>query len=93
MDKRELSRADIRRAIREELAPQLETLQALAGERGPGSGALRAVRRGDVQRVGAIALTSAHVTSAPTAADFNKVVDDIKALAALIERMAAAFQG
>lgn len=85
------SRQDIQRIVREELAPQLENLQALVGERGPD--AKKAVRRGDVARIGPIALTSARVTAAPTMADHNKVVDDIKALAAAIERLGAAFSG
>ena len=85
------TKQDIQRAVRDALASNLQTLQTMAGERGPEK--LKAVRRGDVPRIGAIALTSAHVSSAPTMADHNKVVDDIKALAALIERLGAAFSG
>lgn len=86
-----LSRQDIARLVRTELATQLESLQSLAGERGPAT--TTAVRRGDVTRIGPIALTSARVTAAPTKDDHNKVVADIQAIAAAIERLAAAFQG
>lgn len=85
------TKQEMQRMVRDALGSQMESLQVLLGERG--TPAMRAVRRGDVQRLGAITLTSARVTAAPTMADHNKVVDDIKALAAAIERLAAAFQG
>lgn len=86
-----MNRQDIKRAVREELGPQLESLQAMIGERG--TPAMKAVRRGDVARIGPIKLTSDRVTAAPTMADHNKLVDDVKTLAAAIERLAAAFSG
>jgi hypothetical protein len=85
------TKMEIQRAVREALASNLETLQALAGERG--TPAMKAVRKGDVPRIGAITLTSARVTAAPTMDDHNKVVEDIKTLAALIEKLGAAFSG
>lgn len=86
-----VNRQEIARLVRAELATQLESLQSLAGERGPDT--TTAVRRGDVNRIGPITLTSARVTAAPTKDDHNKVVEDIKTLAAAIERLCAAFQG
>lgn len=87
---------DIRRVVREEIAAalktQVESLQAMTGERG--TAAMRAVRRGDVARIGSITLNSAHAAgAAPTAAEHNALVDDVKALAAVLERIAGAFSG
>lgn len=52
-----------------------------------------AVTRGDVGKLGLIALKSTHVSSAPTAADHNALVDDVRAIAALLTQMGATFTG
>lgn len=75
-----------------DLRREIERLQVLVGERGTPQAT--AVRRGDVARIGVIALTAAHAAGAtPTAAEFNALVDDVKTLAAIIERIGAAFSG
>lgn len=95
---RQEGQGDLRRLVREELAlllkNPLEKLQAMTGERGPDDGSLKAVRRGDLARIGAVALGSAHAAGAtPSAAEFNALVDDVKTLAGLIERIGQAFSG
>lgn len=86
---------DIRQVVREELAtmlkPNLERLQALTGDRGNES--MKAVTRGDLSGAGRVNITAVPLTVAPTEADFNRVVTDLKLLASLLERMGANIGG
>ena len=68
-----------------------EKVQALAGERG--TPADKAVTQGAAASLGAIAVKCAHVTGTPSAADFNALVDDVRALAAVLNTMGARFTG
>lgn len=52
-----------------------------------------AVTRGDAGALGTVKLLSAKVTSAPTAADHNALVSDIRALAAVLNGMGANLTG
>ena len=89
--------ADLRRIVREELAkllqPQLERLGALVGERGPGDGGLKAVRRGDLADAGRVNLTAVPLSVDPVADDFNKVVADLRTIAGLLNRIGANIGG
>lgn len=71
---------------------QNERAQALTGSSGnlPGK---KAVTRDDVASLGSVKLRSAHISAAPTAADHNALVDDVRAIAAALNAMGARFTG
>ena len=72
-------------------ASQSERVDTLLGDRGKASPELRAVIRQDAADAGTIALQSAIVTAAPTAEQHNALVQDIRDLAAVLNRMGANF--
>lgn len=65
-----------------------ERAEALTGDR-PGAPGKMAITREDAAKLGAIKLRAAKVTAAPTAADFNALVDDIRTVAAILNGMGA----
>jgi hypothetical protein len=72
------------RPVEQALRTNLENLQTLTGERGDGDG--RAITRGDL---GALTLTAVNVAAAPTAAEYNALVADMRAIAGLLARLGA----
>lgn len=74
------------------IAAQGERLQALVGDRGRDEGQ-KAVTRADAAAMGAIALRSTYVTAAPTADQHNALVDDLRALAGVLNSMGARITG
>lgn len=74
------------------IAAQGERLQGLLGERGK-DGGLKALTRGDAAAFGAVALKAQLVTAAPTADQHNALVEDIRAIAALLNGLGAKFTG
>lgn len=66
-----------------------ERLEALVGERRNNTPEQQAVTRQESGSLGTLALKSAAVTAAPTAADHNALVDDVRALAAVLNAMGA----
>lgn len=66
-----------------------ERLDQLAGERGD----VRAVTTDDAAAMGLTALKSALVTAAPTAAQHNALVEDVRMLAAMLNRIGATITG
>lgn len=52
-----------------------------------------AITRGDAASLGAVALKSVKVIAAPTAAQHNALVDDIRAIATALNAMGANFTG
>lgn len=66
-----------------------ERLDELAGERGDD----RAVMQSDTAELGTIAILSRRVTAAPTAAEHNALVEDLHAIASMLNRMGAKFTG
>lgn len=71
---------------------QLERAESLTGF-GGAVPEKKAVTREDAGALGAVKLKAAHVTAAPTAADFNALVDDVRALAMLLNKLGANFTG
>lgn len=73
-------------------ANQSERVDVLTGQRGKDdTGA--AVKRGDAASLGAITLQSGTVTAAPTAAQHNALVADVRALASILNAMGATING
>jgi hypothetical protein len=72
---------------------QDERAAALVGDRGRQSDALKAVTRGDAAGAGAVNLKATFVSAAPTAAEHNALVADVRALAAVLARMGATITG
>lgn len=70
-----------------------ERADALAGSRSNAAPDKQAVTRADMASLGAVELTSAKVTTTPTAAQHNALVDDVRALAAALNAMGAKFTG
>jgi hypothetical protein len=70
-----------------------ERVDALAGARNDASPDKQAVTRGDMAAQGAVRLLSTKVTTAPTVAEHNALVDDVRALAAALNAMGAKFTG
>lgn len=75
---------------------QAEALQALVSDRGQSTGDprndQRAVTRANLAGQGIIELQAVPLTGAPTAADYNKLVADQRALAALLNSLGADFR-
>lgn len=78
------------------LQRQADALQALVDDRGRSTGDARtdqrAVTRGAVAGLGTVELQAVLLTGAPTAADYNKLVQDQRALAALLNQLGADFR-
>lgn len=74
-------------------AAQDERAAALVGDRGRRAAELRAVTLKDAADAGVIELQARTVTAAPTAAEHNALVADIKAIAAVLTRLGAKFSG
>lgn len=72
---------------------QDERAAALVGDRGRGAEDLKALVRGDAAAAGLIALQATTVSAAPTAAEHNALVADIRAVAAVLNRLGAKFTG
>lgn len=53
----------------------------------------KAITREDAGALGAVRLLSAKVTAAPTAAEHNALVEDLRAIAALLNTMGSNFTG
>lgn len=70
-------------------AAEQEKIQSLLGERAGAKPGLQAVKRDDLAALGTIIIKSVHLTAAPTAADFNNLVDDMKAIAAVLNAAGA----
>lgn len=68
---------------------QDERLGGLLGDRGRADPNLRALTRGDAAGAGAITLQATTVTAAPTAAEHNALVADIRALATVLNALGA----
>lgn len=75
------------------IGAQDERVQGLLGERGKDNVGLKALTRADMAALGEVAILSSHVTAAPTMAQHNALVDDVHALAALLNKMGARFTG
>lgn len=75
------------------IVAQDEYLGALLGDRGKGDPGLAAVKRGDAAGAGLIALQAKTVTAAPTAAEHNALVNDMRAIAGVLARMGGRFTG
>lgn len=78
------------------LQRQADALQALVDDRGRSTGDprtdQRAVTRGNVASLGAVDLQALLLTGAPTAADYNKLVLDLRAVAACLNTLGADFR-
>lgn len=72
---------------------QSQQLQTLVGERGRNGDDLKAATHDELASLGAITIQSVAITTAPTAADYNKIVADITALAAVLNKAGARFNG
>lgn len=66
-----------------------ERLQALAGERKNDTPDQQAVTQGDAASQGTIQLTSTILTAAPTMANYNALVADMRALSGVLNAMGA----
>lgn len=72
------------------LQRQGEKLQGLVGDRGAGREEKLAVTREDAAKLGTLQLLSANAAgAAPTAAEHNALVTDLRALAAVLNAMGA----
>lgn len=74
-------------------AVQSQQLEALVGERGRGGEDRKAATHDELASLGAITIQSVQISAAPTAADYNKIVADITALAAVLNKAGARFNG
>jgi hypothetical protein len=70
---------------------QQERAEVLTGTRSTPD--KKAITREDAGAFGAVKLKAAHVSASPTAADFNALVDDMRALAAVLNTLGARFTG
>lgn len=75
---------------------QAEKLQGLVDDRGSTGDTtredLRAVTRGELAGQGAVELQAVLLSAAPTAADYNKLVEDMRAVAALLNKLGADYR-
>lgn len=78
------------------LQRQADALQGLVDDRGRSTGDARtdqrAVTRGAVAELGTVELQAVLLSGAPTAADYNKLVTDLRALAAALNLVGADFR-
>lgn len=74
-------------------AVQAQQLEALIGERGRNGEDLKAATHDEFASLGAITIQATQITGAPTASDYNKLVADIAALAAVLNKAGARFNG
>lgn len=75
------------------LASQEERLGALVGDRGPNAQDRKAVTRDVLAGMGNITLKAVRVTAAPTAAEYNNLLEDVRTVAAVLNAMGAKFTG
>lgn len=66
--------------------------QSLTGLQGADS-EKKAITREDAANFGAVRLLSARISAAPSAAEHNALVDDVRALALVLNAMGAKFTG
>lgn len=71
---------------------QGERLDALTGALGAKAGK-EAVTREEFLSLGTTAIKCKYATAAPTMAEYNALVDDVRALAALLNKLGAQFTG
>jgi hypothetical protein len=71
------------------LQATLERVQAAIGERRQDGTGKEAVTHDDVAGLGTLVFKSAYVTATPTAAQYNALVDDLRALAAVLNAVGA----
>lgn len=75
---------------------QAEKLQGLVDDRGSTGDAnredQRAVIRQDLTGQGTVELKAVYVSAAPTAAEYNALVDDVRAVAALLNKLGADYR-
>lgn len=76
---------------RQDASAQAERVQDLLGERNNPEG--RAVTVAMAAALGQVALKAKKLTAAPSAADYNNLVDDLTAIAATLNQMGARFTG
>lgn len=69
-----------------------ERAEALTGSRGNVAPEKRAITREDAGAKGTQVLRATHVSAAPTAAQHNALVDDMRALATVLAAMGAKFE-
>ncbi len=67
----------------------VDKIEALAGERRGDTPEQKAVTQGDAASLGTLVLKSAAVSAAPTAAQYNALVDDLRAIAAVLNAVGA----
>lgn len=72
---------------------QDERSEALTGSRSGAAPEKRAITREESGALGAVRLNSAKVTAPPTADEHNALVDDLRAIAAVLNAMGAKFTG
>lgn len=70
-----------------------ERAESLTGTRSGVGDEKRAVTQEEAAQLGIVTLRAAYVTAAPTAAQHNALVDDIRAIAATLNAMGAKFTG
>lgn len=79
------------KAQRGNTSARAERMQDLVGERNNPQG--QAVTIGMAASLGTVAIKAKRLTTTPTAADYNALVDDIAAIAATLKAMGAQFTG
>jgi hypothetical protein len=67
----------------------MEKLQSLIGDRSRGAAGQRAIVHADLANFGKVTFTAAPVTAAPTAAEFNALVEDLRSIAAILNLVGA----
>lgn len=68
---------------------QRERMEALVEDRGPDRPQTAAVTRDSLAALGTVKLRSTFITAAPTQADYNNMVEDMRALASLLNKLGA----
>lgn len=81
--------ANSRRRVGVAARSTAERVEALLGERRNNTPEQQAVTRAEPAGQGTLALKSANVTAAPTAAEHNALVEDMRALAGVLNAMGA----
>lgn len=71
---------------------QSEKLDALTGALGANAGK-EAVTKEQFASLGTTAIRSRYASAAPTQAEYNALVDDVRALASLLNKLGAQFTG
>jgi hypothetical protein len=72
------------------IAAQAEQVQALTGALGASAGK-EAITRENVGALGQVKIKSRYASAAPTQAEYNALVDDMKSIASLLNSLGADF--